>query len=158
MITVCEKNGRFFSNLTPKFVIYMVKIKTFLYLTALTVGLTGCSSVPFLTNEKDQASAESLNNRQKGYVPNFIKPYRIDIQQGNFITQKEVAKLEKGMSKEQVRFILGTPLLQSPFHQNRWDYPYTYTKSNGETFQATYTVFFSNGALVRHGGENLPEE
>jgi len=51
--------------------------------------------------------------------------HTIDIQQGNVITDEMLSKLEKGLSKQQVRFIMGSPLLQDPFHANRWDYIYT---------------------------------
>ena len=52
------------------------------------------------------------------------EPYRIDIQQGTEITAEQVAKLEIGMSKAQVTFIMGTPLLVDTFHAERWDYAY----------------------------------
>ena len=53
-----------------------------------------------------------------------LTPYRIDIQQGNFVSQEMVAQLKPGMSKDQVRFVLGTPLLADIFHGDRWDYVY----------------------------------
>ena len=58
------------------------------------------------------------------YMPRIpgVKPYRIEIQQGNFISQDMVAQLKPGMSKEQVRLALGTPLLNDIFHADRWDY------------------------------------
>src|SRR5688572_23392774 len=61
-----------------------------------------------------------------GFVPQIpgVKPYRIDIQQGNYISQDMVAQLKPGMSKEQVRLALGTPLLTDIFHADRWDYVY----------------------------------
>jgi outer membrane protein assembly factor BamE len=57
--------------------------------------------------------------------------YKIDIQQGNVLTQEMVAQLKPGQTREQVRFILGTPLLADIFHQQRWDYVYRY--HNGQT-------------------------
>ena len=61
-----------------------------------------------------------------GFVPRIpgVTPYKIDIQQGNFISQEMVAQLKPGMSKEQVRLALGTPLLADAFHADRWDYVY----------------------------------
>jgi len=91
------------------------------------------------------------------YVPTLVKPYRIDVQQGNFVTQAEVDRLQIGMSKEQVKFIMGTPLLNSPFHADRWDYTYRLTKGNGSVVQYRYTVTFEQDKLVKHGGESLPE-
>lgn len=90
------------------------------------------------------------------YVPSFVKPYKVDIQQGNFITQQDVAKLQAGMTKEQVRFILGTPLLNDAFHANRWDYVYRLLRADGQINQSRYTVIFENERVARHGGENLP--
>ena len=54
----------------------------------------------------------------------FLKPYKIDVQQGNFLDQEMVAKLKPGMTRSQVRFLLGTPLIADPFHPDRWDYVY----------------------------------
>ncbi len=136
----------------------MVQIKYSVIVTTLVIGLSGCSSIPFLSKNEQTDTSTRSQSEGKGYVPNFIKPYRIDIQQGNFITQKEISKLQVGMSKEQVRFTLGTPLLQSAFHENRWDYPYRLTQGNGTVVQATYTLFFENGMLTKHGGDNLPPE
>lgn len=106
--------------------------------SALALGASGCAILP------------------DNYVPSFVKPYKFDIQQGNFITQQDVARLQVGMTKEQVRFILGTPLLNDAFHSNRWDYVYRLAKANGQTTQSRYTVVFENDKVSRHGGENLP--
>ena len=61
--------------------------------------------------------------------PAIIKPYRIDIQQGNYVSQDMVAQLRPGMTKEQVRYLLGTPLITDIFHADRWDYVYYYDKA-----------------------------
>ena len=60
------------------------------------------------------------------YVPRIpgVTPFRIEIQQGNYISQEAVSQLKLGMTKEQVRFVLGTPLVADIFHENRWDYVY----------------------------------
>jgi len=55
-------------------------------------------------------------------MPDFMQPYRIDVQQGNFVSQEMVSKLQLGMTREQVRAALGTPLLTDIFHVDRWDY------------------------------------
>ena len=62
------------------------------------------------------------------------------------------------MSKDQVRFILGTPLLNDAFHAHRWDYVYRLLRGDGQTAQARYTVVFENNMVSRHGGENLPAD
>jgi outer membrane protein assembly factor BamE len=64
-------------------------------------------------------------------VPPFIKPYKFDIQQGNFVTKEDTAKLKIGMGKDEVRFIMGTPLLNDAFHADRWDYVFRLLKGDG---------------------------
>ena len=90
-----------------------------------------------------------------GFVPTIpgIKPYRIEIQQGNFISQDMVAQLKPGMSKEQVRLALGTPLLTDIFHGNRWDYVYWREDAKGNREQRRVAVFFEDEKLVRVDGD-----
>jgi outer membrane protein assembly factor BamE len=90
-----------------------------------------------------------------GYVPYIpgITPYRIDIQQGNFISQDMVAQLKPGMSKEQVRLALGTPLLTDIFHADRWDYLYWRDRPGEKREQRKLTVFFEDGKLTRLDGD-----
>jgi outer membrane protein assembly factor BamE len=90
-----------------------------------------------------------------GYVPRIpgVTPYRIDIQQGNFISQDMVAQLKPGMSKEQVRLTLGTPLLTDIFHADRWDYVYWMEKSGRKPEQRKLTVYFEDGKLTRLDGD-----
>lgn len=76
-----------------------------------------------------------------------LSPYKIDIQQGNAITQEMLAKLKPGMTPSQVRFILGSPLVQDPFHPNRWDYVYRYLKAGKLTEQRRVTVVFEDDKL-----------
>jgi len=78
--------------------------------------------------------------------------YRIDIQQGNVITQEQLAKLESGMERRKVRFILGTPLVADAFNQDRWDYYYSFEPGNGEREQRIISVFFDKKGLIRVGG------
>lgn len=103
-------------------------------------------------------STSACSYLPSNYVPSFVKPYKVDIQQGNFVTQQEVARLQVGMTREQVKFIMGTPLLNSPFHSNRWDYVYRLLKADGSAVQYRYTVIFENDKVARHGGENLPSD
>lgn len=90
------------------------------------------------------------------YVPQLVKPHKVDIQQGNVVSQQDVDRVQVGMTKEQVRFILGTPLLNSPFHTNRWDYVYRLTKADGAVVQYRHTVVFEDDKLVRQSSEKLP--
>ena len=88
-------------------------------------------------------------------VPRFINEYKIDIQQGNVLTQEMVSQLKPGLTKDQVRFILGTPVLTDMFHANRWDYVYRLQKgSTGEVEMRKFSTFFdANNRLVRVAGD-----
>ena len=90
-----------------------------------------------------------------GYVPRIpgVTPYRMEIQQGNFVSQEMVAQLKPGMTKEQVRFVLGTPLVTDIFHPDRWDYVYWREATNGSREQRKLTVVFDNGQLARLDGD-----
>lgn len=94
----------------------------------------------------------------------IFSPYRIDIQQGNFVSREMVAQLREGMAqkdgvtRDQVRFVLGTPLLTDIFHADRWDYLFRLRKGNGEVISSRVAVFFQNNRLVRIDGDQLPTE
>jgi outer membrane protein assembly factor BamE len=85
-----------------------------------------------------------------------ITPYKMDIQQGNVVTQDMVAKLKPGMTKSQVRFALGTPLVVDPFHNDRWDYVYVQQKRGRVTEERRIVVLFSDDKLLRIEGDVLP--
>jgi outer membrane protein assembly factor BamE len=91
------------------------------------------------------------------YVPRIpgVTPYRMEIQQGNFVSQEMVAQLKPGMTKDQVRFILGTPMVTDIFHADRWDYIYWREASNGRRESRKVTVLFENGQLARIDGDVL---
>src|ERR1700741_478514 len=78
------------------------------------------------------------------WVPRIpgITPYRIEVQQGNFVSQEMLSQLKPGMSKEQVRLTMGTPLLADAFHADRWDYIYTREAPNGKRESRKLAVFF----------------
>ena len=86
-------------------------------------------------------------------VTEKLTPYKIDIQQGNVVTQEMVAKLKPGMTKAQVRFILGTPLIMDTFHANRWDYVYRYQKAGKLTEERKLALFFDKELLQRVEGD-----
>ena len=82
-----------------------------------------------------------------------ITPYKPDIQQGNFVSQEMVQQLKPGMTREQVRFLLGTPLLTDIFHADRWDYVYWRETPNGRRETRKLAIFFSDGKLTRMEGD-----
>jgi len=89
-------------------------------------------------------------------LPRSMQPYRMDIQQGNFVTQEMVSQLKPGMSKEQVRYILGTPLLTDVFHAERWDYVYYLDRRGELRDQRRLAVHFQDGKLARLDGDVAP--
>lgn len=86
-----------------------------------------------------------------------VSPYRVDVRQGNFVTPEMVGRLKTGMSREQVRFVLGTPLVVDPFHADRWDYVYRFQPGRGKVEQRKLTVFFRDGVLAEMRGD-IPAE
>ncbi len=92
-------------------------------------------------------------------VVTAITPYRIDVLQGNFVSKEQAAALKKGMTQDQVRNILGTPLLASAFHANRWDYVFSIKPGNRPLEKKRLTVYFDKaGLLERTDGDALPGE
>lgn len=79
-------------------------------------------------------------------VPRVL--YKIDVQQGNVVTQEMVEKLKPGMTKSQVRFVLGTPLIVDTFRENRWDYAYMRQEKGKLIEQQRLTIFFDNERLT----------
>ncbi|XSG86366.1 MAG: outer membrane protein assembly factor BamE [Methylohalobius sp. ZOD2] len=79
--------------------------------------------------------------------------YKIDVQQGNVITQKQVNQLRPGMTPDQVRYVLGTPLLRDPFHPRRWDYVYSLQEGGGSRQMQYLTLLFDADQTLKglHG-------
>lgn len=76
--------------------------------------------------------------------------YRIDIQQGNNVSQEMLNKLKPGMTKNQVVYVMGTPLVVDTFHPNRWDYIYSFQPGNGEREQRRITLYFDKDEKLSH--------
>ena len=112
-----------------------------LYL-AIGAGLAACSS--FDTSSID--------------ITRVISPYKIDVVQGNFVSSEQVAQLQPGMGRQAVRDLLGTPLLRSVFHADRWDYVFTFKRKGQEPQLRKVTIFFKNDALERFDADALPSE
>ncbi|MEO8937173.1 MAG: outer membrane protein assembly factor BamE [Burkholderiaceae bacterium] len=114
-----------------------------LFGTALVVLLlAGCAN-PF--------SRERLDN--------WSLTYKINIQQGVVVTQEMADQLKPGMTRDQVRFVLGTPILTDPFHADRWDYPFRFQPGRGRIEERRFTVYFDNdNKMVRYNGDSLPTE
>lgn len=105
------------------------------------------------------AAACSTYDSTSRKIASAITPYRINIVQGNFVSREAAAQLREGMTRDQVRFLLGTPLLTDVFHANRWDYVFSFKRGNTQVVQQRrFTVFFENDRLVRFTGDELPSE
>ena len=87
----------------------------------------------------------------------LFQPYRISIPQGNYVTKEMLAQVKPGMTPEQVRFALGTPLVRDVFHPDRWDYVFRFQRASGRADQRHATVFFDNGKVARVEETGLPE-
>ncbi len=83
--------------------------------------------------------------------------YRIDVQQGNYVTQDVAAKVKQGMTKAEVRQVLGTPLLADIFHGNRWDYYFSNVKGGKAEDRTRLSIFFENDKVVAITGEARPQ-
>jgi len=111
-------------------------------LGATVVALSACSSV------------DGASNR----LVSMVTPYKIDIVQGNFVSREPVDALKNGMSRGQVKNILGTPLLTDVFHADRWDYVFTFKRQGVETQARKVTMFFKDDVLARVEADPLPTE
>ncbi len=114
---------------------------------------------PAATASTAQASTSTgVQTKQANRFLGIFRPYRPDIQQGNFVSQEMVAQLKPGMTQEQVIFLLGTPLLTDVFHADRWDYAFRLQKGNGEITTSRVTVFFKDKLVSSFEGGDLPTE
>lgn len=103
------------------------------------------------------AACGTLNGASNSIV-SVITPYKMDIVQGNFVSKEQAEAVKPGMSRAQVRDILGTPLLTSVFHADRWDYVFTF-KRQGLTPQARkVTLLFNGDVLAQIEADVLPTE
>jgi outer membrane protein assembly factor BamE len=84
-------------------------------------------------------------------------PYRASVQQGNWLTNEQISQLKVGMSREQVRFLLGSPTLNDVLHADRWDYPYYFKPGHGDAQERKFSVWFENDKLTRWEGDAQPE-
>ncbi|QWD70624.1 outer membrane protein assembly factor BamE [Polynucleobacter sp. UB-Siik-W21] len=109
------------------------------------LGIAGCTT--------------AVDETQRAWMNKIFRPYVPDIVQGNFISSEQYAKLQLGMTREQVRQILGTPLLASYFHANRWDYVFEFKRSGQRVGKERHvTVFFDGDKVVKFEGDALPTD
>ena len=113
----------------------------------IAFGLTACSSIGNIGSSISNVNPVS-----------WITPYKVDVIQGNFVSKEQVAALQVGMPRAQVRDVLGTPLVSSVFHADRWDYVFTLQRQGIASQVYKYAVFFSGDQLERFEGDTMPSE
>ncbi|MDP2418076.1 MAG: outer membrane protein assembly factor BamE [Hydrogenophaga sp.] len=106
------------------------------------------------------SACSSMGNTLQGMpsIGSLVTPYKIDIQQGNVVTREQAQALHSGMSRSQVRDILGSPLLTSVFHADRWDYVFTFKRQGQPPQLRKLALFFKGEVLERFEGDDLPTE
>lgn len=124
--------------------------------------LSGCAMRTMFAN--DTAKPEDLPSGltqtvEKSKMFGVLPIYRPDVQQGNFISREMIEQLKVGMTREQVRFLLGTPLVVDAFRDNRWDYPFRLKRGDGTVTSSHVAVIFDqDGRVANFEGGDLPEE
>ncbi len=130
---------------------------------ALAAGflLSGCGTTKLFAQSDVQPKPATTGVRQT--VENtkmfgVLPIYRPNIQQGNFVSREMVDQLKVGMTPEQVRFVLGTPLIVDIFHGERWDYPFLMKRGDGTVTSSHVVVRFKEGRVASFDGGQVPQE
>ncbi len=110
--------------------------------TAVSLLLSACSTI-------DDPMARAIRK---------VTPFRVEVVQGNFVSKEQVQALRAGMSRNQVKDILGTPLIASVFHSDRWDYAFTIVRKGTQPQQRQLSVYFKDDVYERFEGDDLPSE
>jgi outer membrane protein assembly factor BamE len=131
---------------------YMTSVATFSRTSSarwMHWGLLTCVATLCACGTIDSASNSVLS---------VVTPYRPEIVQGNVVTSEQVALLKPGLSKLQVRQLLGTPLVNSVFHADRWDYVFTINRQGTEPQKRNLTLLFTGERLDKFVGDTMPSE
>jgi outer membrane protein assembly factor BamE len=116
-------------------------------LACTLVGLSACKN---LTNFSEDS---------KSKLGKVLKPYRPDMVQGNFISKEQLEKVKLGMDRDEVKVVLGTPLITSVMHPNRWDYVFAFKRGDTQLVeQRQVTLMFEKDLLIKINADDLPTE
>ena len=115
------------------------------------LALGGCSTVDSLTSGLNEPAS------LKGFIA-FVSPYKPDIIQGNVVTTEQITQVKPGMTKVQVKEILGSPLITDPFHADRWDYVFTLRRQGFDDQQRSFVVLFEKDQVLKIDAPVLPSE
>ena len=115
------------------------------------LALGGCSTVESVTSGLNEPAS------LKGFIA-FVSPYKPDVIQGNVVTTEQITQVKPGMTKVQVKEILGSPLITDPFHADRWDYVFTLRRQGFDDQQRAFAVLFEKDAVLKIDAPVLPSE
>ncbi len=121
--------------------------------TWVAIGLLGLIGGCSTTSAALGGVGNAINN-----IGGLVTPYKMEIVQGNVLTSEQVGALQKGMSREQVRQLLGSPLITSAFHADRWDYAFTIQRQGIAAQERRYTLGFKGDLLDTFSGDTMPTE
>ena len=122
-------------------------------LAGVLLGLSACSSL-----QKPMEGVSQTVSDVPGRLAEAFRPYRTEVVQGNVVSREQLQLLRPGMTRQQVRDLLGTPLIISVFHANRWDYAFTIRRRGAEPLHRKLSVFFEGDAMARVESDELPLE
>ncbi len=124
---------------------------TFLASLLAAFALSGCSTINAITSGINEPASI------KGFIA-FIAPYKPDVIQGNVVTTEQLTQVKPGMTKVQVKEILGSPLITDPFHADRWDYVFTLRRQGFDDQQRSFVVLFEKDQVLKIDAPVLPSE
>lgn len=125
---------------------------------ATAVRLSGICAVALLATACSSLKSASGSLASPETMFGILQPYRIEVVQGNVVTQEVMAQIQPGLGRQQVRDILGAPVLTDIFHDNRWDYVFTIAKQGVAPQQRRVSLFFKGNVLDRVEADPLPTE
>jgi outer membrane protein assembly factor BamE len=112
------------------------------FVAAVCVGLSACASF----------------NSTSGRIAGLVSPYKVEVVQGNFVSKEQKEALQVGMPRAQVKEILGSPLVTSAFHADRWEYVFTIRRQGQEPQQRKLTVFYKGDEMLKVESDELISE
>jgi outer membrane protein assembly factor BamE len=121
---------------------------TFSRASRLVLAIAACTAM---------AGCGSFDSATRRFAES-ITPYKVEVVQGNFVSKEQVEALKPGISRQQVRDILGTPLVTDLFHADRWDYVFTLKRHGVQEQARRLTVFFKGDVLDHFEGDEMPSE
>ena len=126
--------------------------------TTTSTGNSGTNVSSGAPSAAHGSGAKTIEAKGLRGLLGVFAPYRVTIQQGNFVSSEMLTQLKIGMTQDQVRFALGTPLLGDIFHKDRWDYIFRLQRGNGEVTTSRVTVLFKDNVVTGYEGGDLPTE